>query len=127
MRVLLILLALCSCVGQSYFEVQRAGVSRTQDVALCLADLHWDVEFSNNRRASTSWHRLRLRHSPLYVTEVQMRIVANLREESIRGLCTQRTIRADGFDEKWRFKPCTDRRALRMIDEAIRACGEEIR
>lgn len=125
MRILLIVILLLSCSGGSYFEVRRAHTNPRRDLSMCLEELGWRIDKATNRFVVTEWHRLRLKHSALLVTEVQIRISANLRRGTIVGLCTQRTMRADGADEVWHFRPCTDARALRMIDNATRICGEQ--
>lgn len=123
MRVVLIALLVCSCSGYGWFEVQRVESDRKADVSTCLESIGWDIETATERRVETEWHRIRLRTSPLHVNEVQMRIVANQQRGTVVGLCTQRAMRADGANEPWRFLPCTDSRALGMIDEALSACG----
>ena len=125
MRVLLIAAFLLSCSGGNYFEVRRANTDPRRDLAMCLGGLGWRIDKATNRFVETEWHRLRLPQGPLRVREVQIRLSANLARGTIAGLCTQRTMRADGVDEVWHFRPCTDARALRMIDNATRICGEQ--
>jgi hypothetical protein len=124
MRVFLIAALLLSCSNGNYFEVRKASTNPRRDLAMCLSGLGWRIDKATNRFVETEWHRFRLKQSPLHVREVQVRISANLARGTISGLCTQRTMRADGAGEIWHFRPCTDARALRMIDNATRICGE---
>jgi hypothetical protein len=119
MRTLLIALLIASC-GYKRFEVRSAPITRT-DVATRLRAMHWDIETANESEAVTEWHRLRLRVSAFRVNEVQMRIRVDLRRGTAQGFCIQRTIKIDGSDDNWHFRPCTDLRALRMIGNAINA------
>lgn len=123
MRTLLIAFMLLSC-GQGRFELEQVPVDQRVNVSVALSNIGWDIESSSDRRVATQWRRLRLYHSPSYVTEVQIRIVANLKRGTVIALCTQRTIRKDGVGEKWWFRPCSDPRALKIVDLTMRAVGK---
>lgn len=121
MRILLIALSLASCSDFSRYQVGEGEADSRKDAALVLEGLGWDIELATNSRVLTEWHRLRLRHSPLYVVEVQMRITVDRRRQDVRGYCIERVIREDGINEQWRFRACKDKRALAMVKAAMAA------
>ncbi len=123
MRILLIVAMLCACSSYSRFEVDSevVGVGHA-DVAESLMDLGWDIKSETEREVVTKWHLLRLRDG-VYVNEIQVRVVADIERGTARGYCTQRRVSMMGKEQDpWWFAPCTEPRALEMIDRALRAC-----
>jgi len=96
---------------QSTYLDSDAGVA-----AEVLVSLGFEVDFITRNKVTTKWERYYFEASTRYVTELQVRVVVNVRRGKIKGQCTQRRIERGGI---WYFKKCDNPIILRRINQVV--------